>query len=88
VSARPYRPSNGTEGELFIEHWCANCERDSDENCEILARTFAYDVDHPKYPKEWIVCENELFRNARCTAFVERGRPVPLPPNPDQEQLL
>jgi hypothetical protein len=26
--AEPYRPSNGTEGEMFQEQWCEKCEHD------------------------------------------------------------
>lgn len=74
--ARPYRPSNGSEGEGFLEAYCFHCERDRafrDTNyegdgalgCQILAATYRYDVNHPDYPKEWI--EDE--RGSRCTAF-------------------
>jgi hypothetical protein len=83
----PYRPSNGTEGDSFICHFCCNCERDIDEDCPILAATFIYDEDDPDYPKEWVQdVEPELdpedglpvgAGNARCTAFVPRGESLP-----------
>lgn len=74
--AKPYRPSNGTEGRSFQEYYCDHCERDrafreTDYEgdpalgCQILADTFVYDVTDPKYPKEWI----EDDRGSRCTAF-------------------
>lgn len=71
--AELYRPSNGTEGEIFMARWCRHCERDrafqekpdQADGCPIVAKTFAFDIDHPDYPKEWI--EDE--RGPRCTAF-------------------
>lgn len=82
-----YRPSNGTEGECFFEAWCRFCARDKamsegknydecDDNevCQIIADTFAYDVDDPKYPKEWIVKSD----GPTCTAFIQAGQPIPL----------
>ena len=71
--ARKYRPSNGTEGEDFQEHWCAHCARDaafrdnpdSGDGCPIVAATFVFQIDEPEYPEEWI----EDDRGPRCTAF-------------------
>lgn len=84
-----YRPSNGFEGECFFESWCCHCQRDKsmregepfdecddNEKCNIIADTFAYDIDHPKYPKEWIYGEDGI---PCCTAFVEAGEALPLP---------
>lgn len=71
-----YRPGSGTEGMAFDDKWCSHCARDAefrkDDNadpalgCQILADTYVYDVDDPKYPKEWI-----YGRDGRpcCTAF-------------------
>lgn len=72
---RPYRPSNGSEGESFIAAWCERCEKDRRESkpCRILGRTFALDIDDKGYPKEWIRDAGEWPGNPRCTAFVERG---------------
>lgn len=73
-----YRPSNGTEGECFIGHWCCNCERDADsENnpCQILGRTYHFDIDDPEYPTEWIRDET----GPKCTAFIPLGDPLPTP---------
>ena len=85
-AAKPYRPSTGTEGEWFITRWCCECERDKDHDCPIVANTFVYSVDDPRYPKEWIYTDD----GAECTAFVERGKPAPelLPPNPNQGDLF
>lgn len=72
TDARPYRPSNGEEGEVFMEAWCARCRRDAahrrDESkagCTIIARSMAYDVGDPKYPKDWVQDE----KGPRCTRF-------------------
>lgn len=75
-----YRPSNGTEGCCFYEAWCSNCHRDKpmsegkdydicdeSEVCQIIADTMAYDIDHPKYPKEWIYDKDG---NPCCTKFL------------------
>lgn len=83
---RPYRPGSGTEGACFQEKWCCNCARDKamsegkdffecapEEVCQIIADTYAYSVDDPKYPKEWVYGEN----GPMCSAFVEVGRRVP-----------
>ena len=71
---KPYRPSNGTEGYAFIESNCANCERDKDQDCPILAASLACDIDDPGYPKEWVYGDE----GAQCTAFVERGQQIPV----------
>lgn len=74
--AKPYRPSNGSEGEGFFDAFCSVCARDAAFRatnyegdgalgCPILAATFALDLDHPDYPKEWI----EDDQGSRCTAF-------------------
>lgn len=71
ILTRLYRPSNGSEGEMFQEKWCYRCAKypavDSDVDCDILARSFWNDIDDPKYPKEWIQDANG--DNPRCTAF-------------------
>lgn len=77
----PYRPSNGTEGADFQDHWCCNCERDSgysddtpERGCQILADTFAFDIKDPRYPKEWVYDKDGY---GCCTAFVAIGKEIP-----------
>lgn len=73
-STRPYCPSNGSEGEFFMDQWCHRCERDrrKDRPCRILSLTFTLDVNDPGYPPEW-VCDVEGWPgNPRCTAFQSR----------------
>jgi hypothetical protein len=82
ADVRPYRPSNGTEGDIFIAQWCAVCSRNgwSDEDgdaCDILTRSFVYPVDDPDYPQEWVMGD----RGPGCTAFaLSRGEALPLDP--------
>jgi hypothetical protein len=56
---RKYKPSNGTEGEWFIDKYCMNCFHcDPDprgkKQCMLLCASMCYDVNEPEYPKEWI----------------------------------
>lgn len=66
-----YRPSNGTEGAIFMAHFCDRCERDRayreghGDSCPIVANTMVYSADAPEYPQEWVEDEN----GSRCTAF-------------------
>lgn len=74
--SKSYRPSNGTEGMIFDEQWCAHCTRDAafredmdaNDGCPILAATFALDINHPDYPPEWVVDDKGY---PKCTAFTE-----------------
>ena len=84
-----YRPSNGTEGISFIAGWCGTCARRAvsvdDRNplvgswaeCTIVARTFAFRVDEPEYPREWIHGEG----GPECTAYVLDEGQGPPPPS-------
>jgi len=73
---QPYRPSNGSEGECFIDHWCGACthdavfrdDPDSGLGCQIVADTFVYDKGDPRYPKEWVYDRSGV---PCCTAFAE-----------------
>ena len=71
---KPYRPSNGTEGEMFYARWCEDCKHDAEyrktqENgCKILAATMLFSTDDAEYPKEWTHDENG---QPCCMAFEE-----------------
>jgi hypothetical protein len=73
-----YRPSTGTEGEAFMEHFCFRCARDAafqasgsgEDSCPIVAATFRLEVDDPDYPREWV---REDDGSCRCTAFTLEG---------------
>ena len=98
---KKYRPSNGTEGLGFVEHYCANCihgkyEHTGDTNdnpCEILTRSFMCGIDDKDYPEEW---QYDDSNRPTCTAWKkwDWGRdddgnwiePAP-PPTDDPNQL-
>lgn len=66
-AGQKYRPSNGTEGGLFMERYCHQCRRDSEERpCEILTRAVWADIDDPEYPAEWQYSDS---RQPMCTAL-------------------
>jgi hypothetical protein len=72
----PYRPSNGTEGDLFHSWFCFRCQHESEASpCDILSRSLAFALDRPEYPTEWI--EDDVpypqYSNPRCTAFLAEG---------------
>ncbi len=69
-----YRPSNGSESEFFMARFCDKCA--AFNICNILMRTMGYDIDDPKYPKQWTFDESG---QATCTSFrdkatVKRGK--------------
>jgi hypothetical protein len=95
---KKYRPSNGTEGMAFCEHFCERCihenpSQESKRKCDILTATMLYDVNEEKYPKEWTYDENG---SPTCTNWVKwdwnnDGDPddpdnpkAPIPENPNQ----
>ncbi len=73
---RPFRPSNGTEGDDFISRHCIGCACDEHtenpfeedgKTCPILDKTFALKIDDAEYPGQWIYGTDGL---PTCTAFV------------------
>lgn len=94
VAGSKYRPSNGAEGEIFMSAWCCECARDlamsegmpleecdDNQKCEILGRSFLK-LDDPDYPTEW---QYGPDGQPRCTAFVEKGQPIP--PSRDERTM-
>jgi len=73
-AGKSYRPSNGSESYMFQEQFCERCVKDAKyretedgaDGCKILARTWRYAIDDPKYPVEWT--HDERGRPT-CTAF-------------------
>ena len=53
---KPWRPSNGFEGEIFTGCVCASCKKcPADEpGCDIALNTLIYDIGDAEYPKEWV----------------------------------
>lgn len=98
---KKYRPSNGTEGDIFHEKYCWNCincnpDPSGDKQCDILMRTLLFGINEPEYPKEWIYVDGK----PTCTAWVkwdwgEDGDPddpdnpkAPIPYDPNQLMLF
>lgn len=73
-----YRPSNGTEGQLFMDWFCDRCKRDaafrdgSGDSCPIVADAFTFNVSDPKYPAEW---QYGTDGQPCCTAFEREDAP-------------
>lgn len=55
---RSYRPSNGTEGNIFMAAWCNRCFKES--GCTILTGAM-----FGKSPKQWVQDDD----GPRCTSF-------------------
>lgn len=53
---RPYRPSNGTEGEYFEATWCRDCKHR--EGCDIFLNAMLFSKNEPQYPKELVYGED------------------------------
>lgn len=64
-AGKPYRPSNGTEGDIFEHAYCIDCELYP--VCEIPDATMFYDEDDPEYPVQW---QYGTDGQPTCTAFV------------------
>lgn len=80
MAGKPYRPSNGTEGDIFEGRYCARC-RVGLRECDIVLRAHAFSIGAPEYPNEW------RFNNIgvpMCTAFSDvEGEPTPPPRCPE-----
>lgn len=72
----PYRPSNGTEGEAFMDRFCDECKRGAafqagtGDSCPIAAASMAFDIGDEGYPKEW---QHGPDGQPLCTAFEAEG---------------
>lgn len=65
-----WKPSNGTLGHSFVANVCGNCERDRNEDCDILARSFCGEA------VEWRRTEEQ---GCFCMAYVPKGEALPQP---------
>jgi hypothetical protein len=76
VSADPYRPANGTEGEDFQDRFCRQCINDREfretctGGCDILFRALLYGPEDAGYPTEW---QFGWDGKPTCTAFLPEG---------------
>lgn len=67
-----YRPANGFEGMEFEDKFCCKCQKFQNaqgQYCNININAMLWDVEHQKYPSEWVYDQRE---NPVCTAFEER----------------
>ncbi|GAG36146.1 unnamed protein product [marine sediment metagenome] len=73
----PYRPANGTEGEMFMAEFCYRCKHDAafqksgdgEDGCDIVFKSMAFYKTDEGYPPEWVSDDNVGLVNSRCTAF-------------------
>ena len=70
---KKYQPSNGTEGEIFMDQFCCKCIKfpespDAINQCQILAKTFYLRVTDKDYPHQWQYKDDTPV----CTAFKDR----------------
>ena len=67
-AGQKYRPSNGMEGEMFMEQFCFRCRHDQDEDnpCDILTRSLWLGLDDADYPEEWVYDKDG---RPECTSF-------------------
>lgn len=87
MRGKPYRPSNGTEGEIFFEGWCSKCWHDREvrrdpenyaEGCPLIANSMAFNIGDPEYPKEWKY--HDETGEPTCTKFRAEHLGEPLDP--------
>ena len=94
-----YRPSNGTEGMIFMDNYCDQCIHEcpfenSKKKCEIITLTMCLDTNDKDYPKEWQYKDDTPI----CTKFQkwdwgndgdpdDLNNPKAPPPPPDPNQL-
>jgi hypothetical protein len=59
--------SNGTAWDCWSSQWCAKCENDINEDCEIVMTAFMGDL-----PEQWIPNKPlSLYEQYICTEFKE-----------------
>ena len=70
---KKYRPSNGTEGDMFMSQFCHKCIKfphspESVRQCGIYFKTMCYTLADKKYPHQWQIKEDGPV----CTAYKNR----------------
>ena len=69
AAGKPYMPSNGTEGEMFMDQWCHGCVKV--KHCSILTNSFA-----GQQSKAWRYDDNG---EPECTSFQDQRKPRSVP---------
>lgn len=75
-----WRPSNGTEMEMFLSHYCMSCERETfirggERRCRILSAMYLHDLNDGGWPAEIVEHPEHQFQG-HCTAYVQLGSRV------------
>lgn len=89
---KPYRPSNGGEGDWFYGRYCTRCwnenytEETPDRGCKLIAASMAFEIGSPDYPKSWVMEDDGT--NPRCLRFRDRDKPRPVKDVPGQEFMF
>jgi hypothetical protein len=70
-AGQSYQPSNGTEGEYFMEDFCYQClhDQDPDKGCVLIMLSIFRKPGDPDYPKEWIYNQDG---EPTCTKFYRK----------------
>jgi hypothetical protein len=66
-----FRPSNGAEGDMFMERNCDQCVKDDEEKgilCPLIAASMVFEETDPRYPAEWQAEDALDPRTWICTA--------------------
>ena len=75
AGSKLYRPSNGSEGEMFRDRWCDHCTKDDYDNevyCPILSSSMCFETSDKNYPRE---LKHDEKGQPCCTAFESKGTP-------------
>ena len=71
MAGRLYRPSNGTEGEIFMSRFCDRCKHcetiDAKDLCDIIMRSMVFETDDKEYPQE---LKFDSEGRPMCTEFI------------------
>jgi hypothetical protein len=97
---KKYRPSNGTEGDQFINRFCDHCayekfihtSNSNDLKCEILSKSLLYNINEAEYPEEW---QYNSRNKPICTQYKKYDwnkdvgeKEPPSPPEPENPNQL
>ena len=74
MESKKYQPSNGMEGDIFINEFCKNCKNElfihtggeKHIKCKILTDSLSLDINDEKYPLELIKDENGI---GKCSKY-------------------
>ena len=84
-AGKPFRPSNGTAGMIWMAVFCDRCAREcvAGNYCRIQGRALGYGIEDKGFPEEWTY---DPYGWGICTSWKSRGGPRrkrPCPKTPD-----